>query len=184
MPPFRHSIPWERLCEFSKQEFRLWTEHILRGHREPKSLDSSKRADVCAKSQTISLEAPLRNYIGETRTDSRGTQSAAIIACAETWLEKNGKKNKKLSPASEMTRGIFFCCCQNLISSARTWRDGRSRAHLLWLGRVSGQSSLHGQLAVVSGHLRGQGAQLVWARHRFSHLEDKQRQSDAKQTHV
>lgn len=72
-----------------------------------KSLDSSKRADVCAKSQTISLKAPLRNYIGETWTDSRGTQSAAIIACAETWLEKM-KKNKKLSPASEMTPGIFF----------------------------------------------------------------------------
>lgn len=69
-----------------------------------KSLDSSKRADVCAKSQTISLKAPLRNYIGETRTDSRGTQSAAIIACAETRLEKK----EKLSPASEMTRGIFF----------------------------------------------------------------------------
>lgn len=145
-----------------------------------KSFDSSKRADVCAKSQTISLKAPLRNYIGETRTDSRGTQSAAIIACAETWLEKMKKKKKNSHPLLKWRPAfIFFLSELNIFKVARTWRDGRSRAHLLWLGRVSGQSSLHGQLAVVSGHLRGQGAQLVWARHRFSHLEDKQRQSDA-----
>lgn len=63
-----------------KVRTRLWTERILEGR--PKSLDSSERADVCAKSQTISLNAPLRNYISKTRTDSLETQSAAIIACA------------------------------------------------------------------------------------------------------
>lgn len=125
MPLFRHSIPWERLCEFSKQEFRLWTEHILRGHREPKSLDSSKRADVCAKSQTISLEAPLRNYIGETRTDSRGTQSAAIIACAETWLEKNEKK-KNSRPPLKWRAAFFFLLSELNISSQNVTRRPKS----------------------------------------------------------
>lgn len=42
--------------------------------------------------------------------------------------------------------------------------------HLLWLSGVSCQSSLNCQLAVVSGHLRGQGSQLIRTRHRFGYL--------------
>lgn len=43
--------------------------------------------------------------------------------------------------------------------------------YLFWLGCVSSQASLNSQLAVVPGHLRGQGPQLIWAGHRFGHLK-------------
>lgn len=52
----------------------------------------------------------------------------------------------------------------------RCFGHGPGQPHLLWLSRVGCQSSLNCQLAVVSGHLRGQGSQLIRTRHRFGYL--------------
>lgn len=52
----------------------------------------------------------------------------------------------------------------------RCFGHGPGQPHLLWLSGVGCQSSLNCQLAVVSGHLRGQGSQLIRTRHRFGYL--------------
>lgn len=57
--------------------------------------------------------------------------------------------------------------------------------HLLRLSGVGCQASLNCQLAVVSGHLRGQGSQLVRTRHRFGDLGlQKHSKPHHKRTHV
>lgn len=108
------------------------------------------------------------------------THSTAEMGAVFILVKKKKKKTQRLqsiySWSHEKELGVTVPVVSNRTDNPGNSQEkrysghGPGQPHLLWLSGVGCQSSLNCQLAVVSGHLRGQGSQLIRTRHRFGYL--------------